>query len=100
MTDRHKKTKTVIIKAEVLQEDCQVSKGVEYPQVTVRELGDSPLLQMVDYGLRRDEAHLKGKLRGKVVEIRIDTVRSIFAGRPQVAGMLLNVGKDSVPPAK
>jgi len=89
----------VIIKAEVLQEDCQVSKGVEYPQITVRELGETPVLQMIDYGLRRDEAHLKGKLRGKVVEIRIDTFRSIFAGRPQVAGMLVNVAKDGAPSA-
>jgi hypothetical protein len=82
------------IKAQVLAEDVQVRDGVEYVTVTVMELDANPLLQMFDYGLRQDERPIyKGKLVGKTVKLQIQTIRAIFAGRPQMQGHLVEVLK-------
>ena len=78
---------------EVLAEDVQHRDGVEYVTVTCRELGSTPLLQMVDYGLQREEMSHKGKLVGKTVDLQIKTIRAIFSGRPQMVGTLLTVSK-------
>lgn len=74
-----------------MKEETQTSKGVEYPTISVREVGDHPMLQIFDYGLRRDEQDHKGKLVGKELELYVENVRSIFAGRPQINGKILAV---------
>jgi hypothetical protein len=76
------------LKAEVLAEDVQTREDVEYVTLSCRELGDKPLLQMLDYGLRREEMSQKGKLLNKTVLLHIQTIRAIFAGRPQCQGHL------------
>ena len=81
------------LKAQVLSEDVQSRDGVEYVTVTCMETGPLPLLQMFDYGLRREEMSHKGKLVGKSVDLQIKTIRAIFSGRPQMVGQLLAVGK-------
>ena len=64
----------------------------EYVQISCLEQGSQPLLQVFDYSLKKDEIPLyKGKLVGKAVKLRVDTIRSIFSGRPQFAGALLEV---------
>lgn len=83
----------MVIQAEVMAEDAQTRDGVEYVSVTCRELDANPLLQMFDYGLRRDEMQHKGKLMGKKVKLQITNIRAIFSGRPQMAGHLLEVLK-------
>jgi len=80
----------MILKLQVMAEDSRVKDGVEYVTVTCMECGKTPLLQMLDYGLRREELSHKGKLVGKVVEIQIDNIRGIFSGRPQMSGRILN----------
>jgi hypothetical protein len=81
----------MVIKSTVLAENSRVNNGVEYVSVTALEFGPSPLLQMFDYGLREDEKSHKGKLVGKLVTIQVETIRSIFSGRPQLVGKLLSV---------
>ncbi|HEY5296868.1 MAG TPA: hypothetical protein VIK59_02990 [Verrucomicrobiae bacterium] len=76
------------IQAEVLAEDVRRKDDVEYVTVTCREIASKPLLQMFDYGLRREEMHHKGKLVGKTVKLHVNTIRAIFAGRPQMSGVL------------
>jgi len=86
--------KRMILQAQVLAEDVQEREGVEYVTITCMETGVTPLLQMFDYGLRADEKIQKGKLVGKQVTLRINTIRAIFAGRPQMNGHLtVNGGK-------
>jgi uncharacterized protein (UPF0218 family) len=79
--------------AQVLAEDVQSRDGVEYVTATCMETGTNPLLQMFDYGLRREEMSHKGKLVGKSVELQIKTIRAIFSGRPQMVGTLLTISK-------
>lgn len=79
--------------AQVLAQDVQSRDGVEYVTATCMETGALPLLQMFDYGLRREELSHKDKLVGKTVELQINTIRAIFSGRPQMVGKLLSVGK-------
>lgn len=79
------------IKVEAVKEESRESKGVEYTTVTVREVGEGALIQFLDYSLSGDEKSHKGKLVGKVMEIEISSIRSIFAGRPQLNGRILNI---------
>lgn len=81
------------IKMQVLAEDVRVVKNVEYVTVTGMEVGDKPLLQMFDYGLRAEEMSHKGKLVGKVMDIHVECVRNIFSGRPQFSGKIVSVPK-------
>jgi len=76
---------------QVLQESCQTRDGVEYVTVACMEQGDHPLLQVWDYTLRRDELSNKGLLVGRSVTVRVETIRSIFSGRPQFQGRILEV---------
>jgi hypothetical protein len=76
------------LQAQVLAEDVRVSNGVEYVTVTCMESSPNPLLQMVDYNLRQDEKQHKGKLVGKLVKLKVQTIRAIFSGRPQLSGSL------------
>lgn len=83
----------MVIKCVVDKEDVRVSEGTEYITATCREvLTDHPMLQFFDYSLRDNERHLKGKLVGKTLTIVWENVRAIFAGRPQVSGMILSDG--------
>lgn len=78
------------LKLQVLKESARTSNNVEYVTVTGMEQGAEPLLQMVDYNLRSEEAGaLKGKLTGKTVEIVVENIRGIFAGRPQLTGRIV-----------
>ena len=79
----------MVIKAEVVAEEVQARDGIEYVQLTCREIATEPLLQMFDYGLRQDELQHKAKLVGKLVELHVKTIRAIFAGRPQFSGRLV-----------
>lgn len=88
------------IEALVLAEDVQTRDGVEYVSCTCMERGTDPLLQMFDYSLREDERVHKGKLLGKELVIRVNTIRSIFAGRPQMQGKLVQVNGHSGPDTK
>jgi hypothetical protein len=81
----------MLLKAQVLAEDIQTRDSVEYVSATCMELGPNPLLQMFDYGLRREEASHKGKLVGKTVELQIKTIRFIFSGRPQMSGNIVSI---------
>lgn len=74
--------------ATVLAEDTQVRDNVEYVTITCIETGDAPLLQTFDYSLRADERIHKGKLCGKQVMLHVNTIRSIFSGRPQMVGRM------------
>lgn len=76
------------LSATVLAESVQTRDGKEYVTVTAMEASPKPLLQMFDYTLRDDERDHKGKLVGKTVELQVETVRAIFAGRPQLSGHL------------
>jgi hypothetical protein len=80
------------MKSEVLAEDVRIvgegANAVEYVSLTCREIAPKPLLQMYDYGLRREEMQHKGKLVGKTVILHINTIRALFAGRPQMVGTL------------
>ena len=76
------------VKAEVLAEDSRTKDGVEYVTLTCRELDAKPLLQMFDYGLRKEELEHKGKLLGKTVNIQVNNIRAIFSGRPQFSGSM------------
>lgn len=88
------------IEALVMAEDVQVREGVEYVTITCMERTPEPLLQMFDYGLREEEKLHKGKLLGKEVSLRVNTIRAIFAGRPQMQGRLLQVNGHSGPETK
>jgi len=81
----------MLLIAIVLKEDSRVKDGVEYVTATVMEQGANPLLQMVDYGLRQEEKVHKGKLLGKTLKIQVDNIRSIFSGRPQISGNIVEV---------
>jgi len=76
------------LEATVLAETVQVRDGVEYVTLTCMEMSTSPLLQMFDYGLRAEEKALKGTLIGKQVQLQVDTIRALFAGRPQMVGRM------------
>lgn len=80
------------VTALTLAESVQTRDGVEYTTVTAMEQGPAPLLQMFDYTLRADELAHKGKLVGKVIVMRWDTIRALFSGRPQIIGAILSVG--------
>jgi len=79
------------IKLKVLSEDVRVDGGVEYVTATGMEDGAEPLLQMCDYTLQAGDLHLKGKLPGKVLHIKIHSIRNIFAGRAQLVGKITEV---------
>jgi len=79
------------VKLRVLAENSRVANGVEYVTATGMEESDKPLLQMIDYGLRLEEMSHKGKLTGKTLELQVENVRAIFAGRPQFSGKILKV---------
>jgi len=81
----------MVLNVTVLNETTQNSSGREFVTVTGIEQGPKPLLQMVDYGLRADELAHKGKLVGKVVTIQVESVRALFAGRPQLVGRIESV---------
>jgi len=84
----------MVLKAECVKEDVRVSDGTEYITATCREVGnDHAMLQFFDYSLRETEKHLKGKLVGKVLTLHWESVRSIFATRPQVSGQIMDVSK-------
>jgi len=78
-------------KGTVLKEETRVADGVEYVTVTLLEDSPTPLLQMVDYSLSLEERVHKGKLMGKKITIEVHNFRSIFAGRPQATGKLLEI---------
>lgn len=88
------------IEATVVAEDAQVRNGIEYVTITCMERGTEPLLQMFDYSLREDERLHKGKLMGKPVAIQVQTIRAIFAGRPQMSGRLLGLNGSAKPETK
>jgi len=75
----------------VVAESSRTNKGVEYTTLTAIETGANPLLQMLDYGLRPEEASHKGKLVGKTVRLQVESVRALFGGRPQLSGRILEV---------
>jgi len=79
------------LQAKVLKEDCRVAEGVEYVSVTLLEDGPSPLLQMIDYSLAVEEKVHKGKLLGKTLKIQVENIRSIFSGRPQTTGKIVEI---------
>lgn len=81
----------MILKAQIMAEDVRSKDGVEYITLTAMEVSPTPLLQMFDYGLRREETAHKGKLVGKVIEIQVETIRAIFSGRPQFAGRIIKL---------
>jgi hypothetical protein len=81
------------IQATVLAEDVRSKDGIEYVSVTCMEASPKPLLQMFDYGLRREELLHKGKLVGKTVKLHVNTIRAIFSGRPQMSGTLELIAK-------
>jgi len=72
----------------VLAENCSTRDGIEYVTVTALESGMTPLLQMCDYTLRREEMTHKGKLLSKEIAVQVESIRSIFGGRPQLVGKL------------
>lgn len=81
----------MILDMTVLAETSQVKDGVEYVQLSALESGATPLLQVCDYSLAPDETGHKGKLVGKVIRIQVNTIRSLFSGRPQMSGKILSV---------
>lgn len=81
----------MIISITILAETVQTRNGVEYVTVTGMEAGQTPMLQMLDYGLRTEEREHKGKLVGKQVQIQLESVRALFSGRPQLSGKILSV---------
>lgn len=81
----------MVLQVQVLAENARTHNGVEYVTVTALEIGPTPLLQMVDYGLRDEEKSHKGKLVGKSVRLQVENVRAIFSGRPQLTGRILEV---------
>jgi len=81
----------VQLTATVLAETTQNSRGIEYHTLTALEAGPAPLLQMIDYTLRPEEAAHRGKLVGKVIVLQVESIRSLFSGRPQLAGRILEV---------
>lgn len=81
----------MMIRMEVMSEDSRSSGGKEYCSITGREVGTkTPLLQFLDYSIRDEEKQHRGKLVGKTVEIHVEQIRAIFAGRPQLTGKILN----------
>jgi len=74
-----------------LAESGRTHDGVEYLTATLLETGPTPLLQLMDYGLREEEKHHKGKLQGKTIELQVETIRALFSGRPQLAGRIVAV---------
>jgi len=81
----------MVLTMSVLAESARQSNGVEYVTLTGLEHGSDPLLQMIDYTLRPEELQHRGKLGGKLVTIRVESVRAIFSGRPQLSGRLTKV---------
>jgi hypothetical protein len=81
------------IESQVMAEQVQTRNGIEYVTVTCMERGASPLLQMFDYTLRDEEKEHKGKLIGKNVLLKVNTIRAIFSGRPQMSGSLALLAK-------
>lgn len=84
---------SMLLNLQILAENVQTRNNVEYVTVTGMETGPTPLLQMVDYGLREEEKPLKGKLVGKTISIQVESVRALFSGRPQLSGRLVQNGK-------
>jgi len=86
----------MLLQLTILAETVQVREGREFVTVTGIEQGTAPMLQMVDYTLKADEAaQHKGKLVGKGVSLHVESVRALFSGRPQLNGRLVsaNSGK-------
>jgi len=75
----------------VLAENSRIHNGVEYNSVTALDTSVPPLLQMIDYGLRPEEAAHKGKLVGKIIELQWENIRGLFSGRPQIVGRIISV---------
>jgi len=80
------------LKLRILAESSRTYNGVEYTTATGMESGPSPLLQMVDYGLREEEKQHKGKLVGKEIVVRVEFIRDMFSGRPQCVGRIDSIG--------
>jgi len=81
----------MLLNLTILSESVQTRDGKEYVTVTGIEQGTRPMLQMVDYTLKPDEAAHKGKLIGKGVVLHVEGVRALFSGRPQLNGKLESV---------
>ena len=81
---------SMIVNIRVLNESTREFSGKEWITITGPEESDKPLLQMMDYGLRQEESNLKGKLLGKVVQVQVENIRSVFSGRPQLVGRVVS----------
>jgi len=57
--------------------------------ITGLEVGESPMLQLIDYVLSPDELALFGTLHGKRVKLRVNMFRNVFAGRARLDGNLV-----------
>lgn len=73
----------------------RTKQGVEVqPHVlTCMEMGESPMLQLIDYVLSPDEVGLFGTLHGKRIRLKVNAVRNLFAGRVRMDGSIVVDGK-------
>lgn len=69
----------------------RAKSGVEVQPhvVTLMEMGESPMLQLMDYVLQPDELGMFGRLHGQKVKLKVTQVRSIFSGRARMDGNLV-----------
>lgn len=57
--------------------------------LTMTEMGSAPLLQLIDYTLLPEELEKFGTLQGKALVLEVREIRSIFSGRPRMAGQIV-----------
>lgn len=69
--------------------------GIEVqPHVlTLMEVGESPMLQLMDYSLSPDELAGFGTYHGKRVKLKVNSVRNLFGGRARLDASLVLDGK-------
>lgn len=68
-----------------------------HPHVlTCIEVGESPMLQMVDYTLKPEELALFGTLHGKRIRLKVESFRGVFGTRARLDATLLTDGKAPV----
>lgn len=85
----------VVVMREWKDRPYRTKQGIEVqPHVlTLMEVGEAPMLQLMDYVLSPDEVGSFGTLHGKRLKLKVNSVRNLFAGRVRMDGSIQVDGK-------
>jgi len=75
----------------VEKEEVRKPEDTEYVQLALRETGEAAMHQYLQYNLREDEMHHKGKLVGKTITLYFEGSRGVFGFFLSATGKILTV---------